>query len=71
MAQALWKVTFGLLLAGSVVFLGLAGLLATTIRSLDLSIHDKYVAILPSHLLFVAVTLLILTFAVWKLKVLH
>jgi hypothetical protein len=67
----MWKITFGLFLAASIFFLCSAAVLATTVHSLDVSIHDRYRVILPSHLLILAAILLVATFAVWKAKVSH
>jgi hypothetical protein len=63
----MWKIIFGFSLAGAIAFLLSAALLAT-IRSLDVSVHDRYVAIFPSHLLLLSAVLFVATFAVWKAK---
>ena len=64
----MWKIIFGFSLAGAIAFLLSAALLASTIRSLDVSVHDRYVAIFPSHLLLLSAALFVATFAVWKAK---
>ena len=54
----MWKIIFGFSLAGAIAFLLSAALLASTIRSLDVSVHDRYVAIFPSHLLLLSAALI-------------
>jgi hypothetical protein len=66
----MWKIIFGFSLAGAIAFLLSAALLASTIRSLVVFVHDRYVlAILPSHLVLLSAVLFIVTFAVWKARV--
>jgi len=43
-----------------------AGILAFTIRSLDLQIFDIYFVILPRYLLLLSAGLLLAAFVVWK-----
>jgi hypothetical protein len=66
----MWKIIFGFSLAGAIVFLLSAALLASTIHTLVVFVYDRYVmAILPSHLLLLSAGLFIVTFAVWKARV--
>jgi hypothetical protein len=65
----MWETVFGFSLAGAIVLLLSAALLARTIRSLDVSVHDRYMVILSSHLLLLSAVLFIATFAVWKARV--
>jgi len=60
-----------LCLAGGCLFLLLAGLLAATLHSLDLTMHDRYFVILPSKLLLISAFLFIAGFTVWKVRVSH
>jgi hypothetical protein len=69
--QPFWKAILWFLLGGGLLFLISAVLLAATIHSLDLSIHDKYVAIFPSRLLIISAVLLAATYVVWKAKFSH
>ena len=65
----MWKIIFGFSLAGAIAFLLSAALLASTIHSLVVFVHDRYVvAILPSHLLLLSAALFVATLAVWKAK---
>jgi hypothetical protein len=65
----MWKIIFGFSLAGAMAFLLSAVLLASTIRTLDVFVHDRYVvAILPSHLLLLSAVMFVATFAAWKAK---
>ena len=48
-----------------------AGILAFTIRSLDLQILDIYFVILPRYLLLLSAVLLLAAFVVWKAMVFH
>jgi hypothetical protein len=66
-----WKMMLWLSIGGGCLFLLLAGLLAATIHSLDLTIHDRYFVVLPSRLLLVSAVLFIATFIVWKARVSH
>jgi len=65
------KIFSGLLLAGSVLCLVFAGILAFTIRSLDMQIFDVYFVILPRYLLLLSAGLLLAAFVVWKALVPH
>jgi hypothetical protein len=58
-----------LLLAGGVLFFVLAGVLALTIRSLDLQILDVYFVILPRYLFLLSAGLLLAAFVIWKTMV--
>jgi hypothetical protein len=69
--QAVAKLFFALLLAGGVLLLALGGLLAFTIRSLDLQIFDVYFVVLPRYLLLLSGALLLAAFLVWRTMVLH
>lgn len=71
MAQSFWKITLWFFLGGACLFLLLAGLLAATLHSLDLAIHDRYFVILPSRLLLVSAVLFIATLIVWKARGSH
>jgi len=59
----------GLFLAVAIIPLFLAGLLAATKGTFDLHVHDRYLAVLPSHLLLMSAVLFIATLVVWKAKV--
>lgn len=66
-----WKITLWLFLVAACVFLLAAGLLAATLHSLDLGIHDRYFVILPSRLLLVSTCLFIGALIVWKTRHRH
>jgi hypothetical protein len=69
MIHRFWKIMLWSSLGGACLFLLLAGLLAATVHSLDLYIHDKYFVFLPSRLLLISAFLFIATFIVWKARV--
>ena len=69
--QAVAKIFSGVLLAGGVLCLIFAGILAFTMHSLDLQILDIYFVILPKYLLLVSAVLLLAAFVVWKAMVFH
>ena len=69
--QAVAKIFSGVLLAGGVLCVIVAGILAFTIRSLDLQILDIYFVILPRYLLLLSAVLLLAAFVVWKAMVFH
>ena len=69
--QAVAKIFSGLFLAGGVLCVVFAGILAFTIRSLDLQILDIYFVILPRYLLLLSAVLLLAAFVVWKALVFH
>jgi len=56
---------------GRALFFLSAVLLAATIHSLDVSIHDRYMVILPSRLLIISAILLAAIYVVWKAKFSH
>ena len=63
------KVFSELLLAGCVLCLVCAGILAFTIRSLDVSILDVYFVIAPRDLILLGTCLLVAALVVWKTMV--
>jgi hypothetical protein len=65
--MAVWRGITISFLAGGIGFLFLAGLMGT--RTQDVWIHDKYLVILPGHIRFVAIVLVVAAVIVWKLKV--
>jgi hypothetical protein len=65
------KIMLWFSLGAGCLFLLLAGLLAATLHSLDLTIHDRYFVILPSRLLLLSAFLFIATLIVWKARVSH
>ena len=67
----LWKIMLWVSLGGGCLFLLGGGLLAATLHSMDLFIHDRYFVILSSKLLLVSTFLFIATLIVWKARVLH
>ena len=67
-AQTFWKMTLWFCLGGGLLFLLLGVLLAATIHTLDIYIHDKYTVITPTPLLTVSVILLAVACAVWKIR---
>jgi hypothetical protein len=69
--QAVTKIFSGVLLAGGVLCVVFAGILAFTMHSLDLLIFDIYFVILPRYLLLVSAVLLLAAFLVWKAMVFH
>jgi hypothetical protein len=69
--RTFWKTILWFFLGGGLLFLLSAVLLAATIHSLDVSIHDRYMVILPSRLLIISVILLAATYVVWKAKFSH
>ncbi len=71
MTHGFWKTTLWFLLGAGCLFLLAAGLLAATVHSLDLYIHDRYFVILPSRLLLFSAFLFIATLIVWKARVSH
>jgi len=71
MIHRLWKIMLWFSLGGGCLFLLSAGLLAATVHSLDLTIHDRYFVILPSRLLLLSAFLFIATSIVWKARVSH
>lgn len=66
MAHRHWKIILFFSLGGGSLFLISAGLLAATIRALDLSIHDRYFVIYPSRLLLVSAVLFLVALIIWK-----
>lgn len=66
MAHRFWKIVLFLSLGGGCLFLISAGLLATTVRALDVSIHDRYFVIFPSRLLLVSAIFFVAALIVWK-----
>jgi hypothetical protein len=68
---AFWRITLWFFLVAACLFLLSAGLLAATLHSLDLAIHDRYFVILPSRLLILSALLFLATFVVWKTRVSH
>lgn len=71
MRQVFWKTTFGCSLGGGILLLFLAGLLAASLRSLDVYVRDTYFVIVPSHLVLLSALLFVATFFVWKVKLSH
>ena len=69
--QAVAKIFSGVLLAGDVLCVVFAGILAFTIGSLDLQILDFYFVILLEYLLLSSAVLLFAAFVVWKAMVFH
>jgi hypothetical protein len=69
--MAVWRITLWFFLVAACVFLLSAGLLAATLHSLDLTIHDKYFVILPSRLLLLSALFFIATFVIWKTRTSH
>jgi hypothetical protein len=65
------KVFSGMLLAGGVLFIVSAVVLARTVRSLDLQIFDVYFVVLPRYLFFLALGLFLGAFIIWKAVVAH
>jgi hypothetical protein len=66
----MWKIILGFSLAGAIAFLLSAALLATTIGSFYVAIHDRYKGpILPGHLLLLSAVLFVAAFVVWKARV--
>jgi hypothetical protein len=65
------KISSELLLAVGILCSVLAGVLAFTIRSLDVQILDVYFVVLPKYLLLLSVGLLLAAFAIWKVMVSH
>ena len=65
------KITLWSFLVAACVFLLAAGLLAATLHSLDLGIHDSYFVILPSRLLLVSACLFVGALIVWKTRPRH
>jgi hypothetical protein len=65
------KVFSELLIAASVLCLICAGILAFTIRSLDVSILDVYFVIAPRDLILLGTGLLVVAFVMWKTVVVH
>ena len=61
-----WTVSFSFLLGGGILFLLWALTLAATGRSLDISTHDRYVAVSPLPLLVLAAILFVAAYFVWK-----
>ncbi len=66
-----WKIMLWFSIGGGCLFFVLAVLLATTLHSLDLMVHDRYFVILPSSLVLVSVLLFIATIILWKVKLSH
>lgn len=64
------KMTLWFFLGAGILFLLSGFLIATTTRSLDLFIHDRYVAIHPIHLFIVSVIFLV-AYAAWKMRFSH
>jgi hypothetical protein len=64
-----WKRILGLFLTGAIILLFLAGLLAATKGALDLHVHNRYMLVLPIHLLAVSALFFIATLFVWKARV--
>ncbi len=58
----------GLFLAVAIILLFLAGLLAATKGTFDLHVHDRYLAVLPSHLLLMSAVLFIETLSFGRPK---
>jgi hypothetical protein len=50
-------------------FVSWAAFLATTKRTIDLWVRERYVVVLPSHFLLLSVAFLIVTFVAWKFRV--
>jgi hypothetical protein len=65
------KVFSGMLLAGGVLFIVSAVVLARSVRSLDLQIFDVYFVVLPRYLFFLALGLFLGAFIIWKAVVAH
>jgi hypothetical protein len=63
------KIVSELLLAGSVLCLVFAGILAFTIHALDVMILGVYFVILPRYLILLSAGLLVAAFVVWKTMV--
>jgi hypothetical protein len=71
MGITIWKTTVGFFLAGGILFLFLAGLLAVTKGTFDFHVHDRYMIVFPRYLLLASAVLLAATFVVWKARVSH
>jgi|GEM_PF-2093253 len=71
MTRGFWKLMLLFLVGGGCLFLVSGGLLAATLQSLDLTIHDRYFVILPSRLLLFAAFLFVSAYIVWKARVPH
>jgi len=62
------RICYLLLGVGALLAL-LSGLLATTKRSLDLYLFDRYFLIVPSRILFLSALLVLAALAIWKGKI--
>jgi hypothetical protein len=63
------KILLEFFLTVAIILLFLAGLLAATKGTFDLHVHDRYLLVLPTHLLVVSAAFFITTFVAWKARV--
>jgi hypothetical protein len=70
MTHGFWKTLQWFCLGGCLLLLS-AGLLAATLRLLDVTIHDRYFLLLPSRILLLSAFLFIAAFIVRKAGVSH
>ena len=63
------KLLLEFFLTVAIILLFLAGLLAATKGAFDLHVHDRYLLVLPTHLLVISATLFITAFVARKARV--
>jgi hypothetical protein len=70
-SKEMTKIVLGLLAGGGALCIVLAGVVAVTVRSIDLQILDVYFVVAPRYLCLLSAALFLAALVVWKTMVSH